>query len=176
LANVPTADILAPGEYCGANSTYLQRGAEGDLTLNNQVGITKWMEAGYDYSLTAKQGVGNVKIGAPVGNGAVGLGVQGLGDAREWYVVYSTNNEVITPFRLHVGAFIPQDNVAPYLGIEFPVKNSTLMLEGVAGDDDFAALGVIFPVCKGIDAMVSGIVGHPGGMQVYAELGYGLQF
>lgn len=172
LVVIPTADIAPVGHLCTSIGVTTVPHEASDITLNNQAGVLRGIEAGYDYSFTARQGAGNVKAAITHARGAFAIGVQGLGVARQWYAVLSSNEEVTEPVRLHAGLFdFDRGDISPFFGMEIPVKNTTLMIEGVAGDSEYASLGAYFPITRSFDGVVGGIFGQPGGVQWYFEVG-----
>jgi hypothetical protein len=174
LVTIHSADILAPGHLCASVGLTTVADDEDDVTLYTQVGLLPWLEAGYDYSFTGSSGVGNVKVGQVVGTTAVAVGVRNLGGAdveAEWYAVVTPGDDETAPVRVHLGALEREDSLAPYLGLEIPVKSATILAEGVGGADGSGALGVVFPVTERFSAIVSALVGDADGTQWYVELG-----
>lgn len=181
LILIPTADIVEPGHYCPSltseSSEDLDTGNSAfDFSLENQFGVLPHVEAGYDYSFTEKEGVGNVKVGYPLSRAsAIAVGLQGINDDNQWYVAYSTE---ITKaqLRLHAGALGPFSSTAPFVGVELPVKNQTFTLEGIGGSDKMLAVGYAIPLYKEYEGVAGVIFPQHGRAQLSLEIGCELSF
>ncbi|MHB9024684.1 MAG: hypothetical protein ACYC7E_11005 [Armatimonadota bacterium] len=171
LATIPTADIVPAGHFCPSVSLTRLADAEDDLSVNTQFGVLPWLEAGYDYSFTNTTGVGNVKLGFNADTGGLAFGVQNLGAGEQWYAAGTLAPRWLAPVRLHLGAFDPTEDPIPFLGIDFPVKGATVMLEGIDAPQRSAAAGLAFQIVNRLDVLVSGIFTEGGKPQLYFELG-----
>ncbi|MHB0934864.1 MAG: hypothetical protein ACYDCO_00850 [Armatimonadota bacterium] len=171
LSTIPTADMLPAGHFCPSVSVTRLADDEDDLSVNTQLGVLSWLEAGYDYSFTGSSGVGNVKLGVNRDIGGFTLGVQNLGDEEQWYAAATLTPRQLAPVRLHFGAFEPTEDPIPFLGLDFPVNGATVMLEGIDDAERSAAAGLAFQLAGRLDVLVSSIFTEGGEPQYYLELG-----
>jgi hypothetical protein len=155
LVVIPTADVLADGEYCIEPQIDDTFGGDGEQVriLNTQFGLASRLEAGVDYDLSEDVDTRvflNAKYLLLPGtqkSPAVAVGVCGIGeDVRSSSYVVGTQ-EIAPSSRVHLGVMRIEGKNRWFVGADYAVSEKlTLMADYTYGDENCSSVGFDYAV------------------------------
>jgi hypothetical protein len=180
LVNIPTAEVIEPGQY-GLELQFDGAFARGDADtriLNTELGLSPRFEAGVDFDLSHEaetRTFWNAKYLLSLGGEkcpAFAIGVCNVGHSVS-ATPYLVATQQFRGVRGHLGAVRVEDHDCWFIGLDHAVNDKlTLMADSTSGSDNSATVGANYQFTDAFGIMAGAILPNSAG----GETGFTVHF